>query len=98
MVASVYGKEAVWWPKHERGHVVIDSRGLEEMAELVLEGMRLEKKPARVLEADWGDSHSDALEMELIKYASRDAFLSYEIATKCTRKAGGLPSETESGS
>lgn len=93
-IAGAYGKDSVWWLNHEKGKVVIDGPGLEGMAELVLDGMRVEKKPAKVLEADWGkdDNYSKEWEMELLKYAGRDAFLTYEMAAKCIQKSG-LPLE-----
>jgi hypothetical protein len=103
-VASAYGKETVWWPEQEKGQVVMDNLGLEQMADLVLDGMRVEKEPARVFHADWSryyvyDIIDNNLEMKLIKFASRDAFITYEIATKCICKDGGrLSSQTESGS
>lgn len=84
LIAGAYGKDSLR-----------DDLVLEEMARIPLEGIRLEKKPARVLEADWSsDSYNihEEEEMELIKYAARDAFISYEIAAMCIQKTG-LPSE-----
>ncbi|KAJ4797198.1 Ribonuclease H-like domain [Rhynchospora pubera] len=99
VAAGTYGKDAVWWPKHEKGRVVMGGLGFEELAELALDGMQLEKKPAKVREANWGEigidgyyGNDDKEDLELIKYATRDAFVTHQIATKCIGKSG-LPRE-----
>ncbi|KAJ3701951.1 hypothetical protein LUZ61_005656 [Rhynchospora tenuis] len=99
VAARIYGKDAVWWPKHEKGKVVIGGLEFEELAELALDGMQLEKKPEKVREANWGDTGIDGYygddaeeDLELIKYATRDAFVTHQIATKCIKKSG-LPPE-----
>jgi hypothetical protein len=53
LAAQAYRKDAVWWPKHEKGRVA-EGLGLEGLAELALNGMWVEKKPAKLLEADRG--------------------------------------------
>ncbi|KAJ3671181.1 hypothetical protein LUZ60_008607 [Juncus effusus] len=95
VAANAYGKGAVYWPKRGKGTVVIDELSLEEMGELVLDGLVLEKKPSKILENDWGDNYStynDDIEEQRVMYASRDAFLCYEIGAKCIDMAG-LPSD-----
>jgi hypothetical protein len=98
LMTGAYVKDSVSWPNYEKGWVVIEGLGLEEMANVALEAIRLEKKPARVLEADWAKNHcchgfhEEEEDMELIKYAARDAFISYKIAEMCIQKSG-LPSE-----
>lgn len=49
LVGGAYGKYAVWWPNHEKGKVVTEDLGLKGLAELALEGVRLEKKPSMCL-------------------------------------------------
>ncbi|KAJ3701952.1 hypothetical protein LUZ61_005657 [Rhynchospora tenuis] len=98
VAAGTYGKDAVWWPKHEKGKVVMGGLGFEELAELALDGMQLEKKPEKVREANWGDIGIDGYygddeeeDLELIKYATRDAFVTHQIVTKCIKKSGFPP-------
>ncbi|KAJ1687840.1 hypothetical protein LUZ63_019230 [Rhynchospora breviuscula] len=99
IAARTYGKDAIWWPKPEKGKVVMKDVGLEGLAELALDGMQLEKKPARVREANWAQNgihghynHNEEEGLELIKYATRDAVITHQIATKCIKKSG-LPQE-----
>ncbi|KAJ3671177.1 hypothetical protein LUZ60_008603 [Juncus effusus] len=95
VAAIAYGKNAVYWPMTKKGRVVIDQLSLEELGELVLDGLVLEKKPAKILENDWADSgYGSNIEMEeqRVMYASRDAFLCYEIGAKCIETTG-LPSD-----
>ncbi|KAJ4797196.1 Werner Syndrome-like exonuclease [Rhynchospora pubera] len=99
IAAGTYGKDAIWWPKLEKGKVVRKDVGLEGLAEFALDGMQLEKKPTRVREANWSNmgisgwfDDDDPEDVELIKYATRDAVVTHMIATKCIKKSG-LPQE-----
>ncbi|XP_008806815.1 uncharacterized protein LOC103719379 [Phoenix dactylifera] len=76
LAARAFGKEQVWKAKLVRGRIVIKGPGLEELAELVLDGMKVGKKPERVVDN------------EHIMYATRDAFLCFEIGLKCLKMLG----------
>ncbi|OEL31796.1 hypothetical protein BAE44_0007179 [Dichanthelium oligosanthes] len=59
--------------------------GLEGMALLMLgQEMQLEKTPARAAQADWGRM----VERDELMYATRDAYLCFEIAVRCLHKLG----------
>uniref|UniRef100_A0A0D9V233 3'-5' exonuclease domain-containing protein n=1 Tax=Leersia perrieri TaxID=77586 RepID=A0A0D9V233_9ORYZ len=65
---------------------VVKGLSLERMARVALgPEMRLAPWPAKAADADWGSPY---LEKSDVKYAVRDAFLCFEIATRCLRKLG----------
>lgn len=67
-----------------QGQIVIQGLGLEKLAELVLDGMKLGEKPGLVVKKDGGN----VVENEPIMYATRDAFLCFEIGLECLKMIG----------
>ncbi|KAG1367649.1 putative Werner Syndrome-like exonuclease [Cocos nucifera] len=84
LAARAFGEEQVWKANLVRGRIMIKGLGLEKLAELVLDGMKVGTKPARVVEKDWGEETQN----EHIMYATRDAFLCFEIGLRCLKKIG----------
>ena len=65
---------------------VVSGLSLERMARVALgPEMRLARCPAKVAQADWG---SYDLGDEERAYATRDAYLCFEIAARCLQKLG----------
>ncbi|GJM94132.1 hypothetical protein PR202_ga10749 [Eleusine coracana subsp. coracana] len=70
-----------------RSKKMVRGLSLERMARVAVgPEMRLARCPAKVAEADWG-AYSDVGE-EQWAYATRDAFLCFEIAARCLQKLG----------
>jgi len=69
---------------------VVRGLSLERMARVALgPEMRLARCPAKVAQADWG---SYDLGDEEWAYATRDAYLCFEIAARCLQKLAATPS------
>ncbi|KAL6615077.1 hypothetical protein ACP70R_037347 [Stipagrostis hirtigluma subsp. patula] len=65
---------------------VVRGVSLERMARVALgQEMRLARWPAKVANADWGGHR---LSEEDWMYATRDAYLCFEIAARCLQKLG----------
>ncbi|TVU34147.1 hypothetical protein EJB05_15976, partial [Eragrostis curvula] len=71
----------------KRAEKVVTGLSLERMARVAIgPEMRLARRPAKVADADWG-AHRD-ISQEEWAYATRDAFLCFEIAARCLQKLG----------
>ncbi|OEL14408.1 hypothetical protein BAE44_0024571 [Dichanthelium oligosanthes] len=65
---------------------VVSGLSLERMARVAIgPEMRLARRPAKVAQADWGSYY---LGEEEWAYATRDAYLCFEIAARCLQKLG----------
>ncbi|WOK97954.1 hypothetical protein Cni_G06662 [Canna indica] len=79
------------WEMRKRGKEVVRTGiGMEEMAALALDGMRVEKKPPKLMSPEnctWGVDHKWISDIMLM-YAVRDAFLGFLIGLKSLKKIG----------